>query len=101
LSRAGIHAQLHQLGQQPVPILITGVGVPNIHHSDGLPVYLVAQHARGLFLWLKDGVTGIRLLAYPVAWPGPGEASEQVIVAEHALLKWEVPLPVFGRQSSG
>lgn len=94
MSSAGLHAEIFGGGREPIPALLIGHSVPRLHHSDGKPVYLVVEHARGVPIICRDGQHR-QLLAYPTDWPGPGERSDRVIFAKHERLPWEAPIPCF------
>lgn len=104
MSHAGIYAKLVEAG--PVregdsvrdrEVLIIGQGVPRIHRSDGIPVYLVTEHELGDTLSMRDG-SRRRLVAYPSDWPGPGEASGRFVYARHENLQWDGPVRVFDKR---
>jgi hypothetical protein len=97
VSSAGIYGQVIERGQPVGPCLIIGAEVPRLHHSDGIPVYLVTEHWRGTLVRGSDGKAR-ELLAYPSAWPGPGDQTEdRWIYAHHERLPWDAPVPLFDR----
>jgi len=98
MSTAGIHATLYQDGLPIGAAMMTGSLIPRIHHSDGVPVYFVIQHPRGIAVTFDDGITR-PMLAYPVTWPVPAErAWSKVIHAEHERLPFSAPIPVFDKE---
>lgn len=95
----GILAEVRDGGRKVMDCLVIGRGVPKIHHADRVPVYLVAEHPRGSVQMLKDQRTRVPLLAYPVAWPGPGRQPEgRYIFAQHERLAWAGPVPLFDQE---
>jgi hypothetical protein len=95
----GLLAEIHENGRKVEDCLIIGRGVPRIHHADRVPVFLVTEHARGSIQRLKNARDRVPLLAYPVAWPGPGRHSRsRYIFAHHAELTFEAPVPLFDQE---
>lgn len=97
MSSAGIYAQVIERGLAVQSCLIVGAGIPRIHHGDGCPVYLVAEHHLGTLIRDHQQKT-LELLAYPVAWPGPGKFRERWVYAKHERLKWDAPIPLFDQE---
>lgn len=98
----GLHAEIRVGGQKIMDCLIVGKGVPRIHHADRVPVFLVVEHPRGSVQMLKDKRTRVPLLAYPIAWPGPGKhATDRYIFAQHAQLSFDGPVPLFDQEGTG
>ena len=85
-------------GNQPT-CLIIGKCVPRMHHSDGVPVYLVIEHPEGIPVVLNDdGRTSLEiktLLAYPSHWAAPGCKSERFIYAYREPMPWQALIPIF------
>lgn len=75
--------------------LIVGYGVPRVHHTDSLPVFVVTQNLAGLPVKLKNGARE-RLIAYPSHWPAPREHNpDHWIYASHEHLPWDAMIPCF------
>lgn len=95
MSSAGIYAQVIERGIAVQSCLIVGVGIPRIHHGDGCPIFLVAEHHLGAMIRDHQQQTH-ELVAYPVAWPGPGKRSlDRWVYAKHEALPWDAPIPLF------
>lgn len=95
MSSAGVHATILDAGLDAGPALMIGAKVPRLHHSDGMPVYLVVPHPDGALIGLRGGNV-MNLLAYPSHWPGPGKRTpDRVIYASHERLAWNAPIPCF------
>lgn len=85
----GLHASLTDGVVHNGDCLVIGHGIPKIHHSDGLPVYLVTENAAGLPIELRDG-TRVHLLAYPSNWPAPGDHNpDHWLELNHERLPWD------------
>lgn len=101
MSSAGLFATVYEDGKAVGDCLIIGREVPRLHHSDGIPVYLVVAHDDGVPVTLlrpdKHGYQGrtVKLLAYPSAWPAIGGPSGRVVFAKHERLRWSAPIPLF------
>lgn len=94
MSSAGIYADVYdQTGTAIGPCLLIGDLVPRIHHSDGVPVYFVTQHAGGPEISFRTGAKR-HLLAYPAGWPAPGESRGRYVYAHHERLPWDAPVPL-------
>jgi hypothetical protein len=100
MSTAGIYASIVADGDSTKHCLLIGDGVPHIHHSDGMPVYMVIESERGIPIMLKDH--SIRnLLAYPSSWVGPGEYNhDHWLFAEHENLAWHALIPCFDGETT-
>lgn len=94
MSSRGLLAKIYQDGKPVGDGLMIGEKVPRLHHSDGIPVYLVAAHDDGVPVSHRSGRLD-RLLAYPSAWPAPGHCDGRVIFATHERLPWLAPIPLF------
>jgi hypothetical protein len=94
MSAAGVHAEIIRDGKAIGPCLLIGQKIPLIHHSDGVPVYLVVEHADGCLVSMP-GNRLVKLLAYPSAWPSPGQRGETWVYARHERLQWNAPVPLF------
>lgn len=96
MSAAGVIGSIVEQGKPVGDCLLIGAGVPRIHHSDGIPVFLVVEHPEGTELTTR-GHLRQRLLAYPSAWPRPGGRGERWVFAKHEALQWSGLLPLFDR----
>lgn len=97
----GLLAEVCEGGRKVMDCLILGRGVPRIHHADRVPVFLVVEHPRGSAQLLKDKRSRVPLLAYPIAWPGPGERGiDRYVFAQHAQLAFDGPVPLFDKEPS-
>lgn len=95
MSHAGVYAQVIERGIAVKTCLLVGAGIPRIHHGDGVPVYLVTEHKRGSPI--ADFAHKVRtLVAYPVAWPGPGgRMPDRWVYAKHESMRFDAPVPLF------
>ena len=77
--------------------IIIGKDVPRVHHSDGVPVYMIVEHPEGLpvavNIHTKSPVIK-NLLAYPSHWAAPGCQGDQFIYAFREM-PWNALIPVF------
>lgn len=95
MSTAGLYAEVFESGLLVEHCLLIGAMVPRLHHSDGMPVYVVTEHDAGVPITLKDGST-VKLLAYSSARPGPGRRQpDRVVFTLHERLPWSTPIPLF------
>lgn len=95
MSAAGIHGVITDGMDQKHPCLVIGDHIPRIHHSDGIPVYLVIESEAGMPVICKNGQER-QLLAYPSHWPGPGEyLGHEWLFAYHEQLPWDAAIPCF------
>lgn len=95
MSAAGVIGEIYREGRQVGHCLLIGPRIPRIHHSDGIPVYLVVEHHHGIEISTVAGA--LTLLAYPSAWPSPGGIGESWVYAKHERMQWNAPIPVFDR----
>lgn len=93
--RRGLYARLLDDGTTS-PAMLIGELVPEVYEPEGAValIYTVIEHPDGTEIVQKDG-TRRRLLAYPRAWPGPGQRSGRYIYASHPSLEWNAPVPCF------
>ena len=70
MSSCGIHGVLTDGVNRRDPCLLIGSDVPRVHHSDGIPVYLVIESDEGIPILGKDKRLR-NLLAYPSQLPAP------------------------------
>lgn len=98
MSSAGIYGQVIERGVAVAPCLVVGAGIPRIHHADSVPVYLVTEHHLGTLI--RDRAhKPLELLAYPVAWPGPGRRSaDRWVYAHHENMRFDAPIPLFDQE---
>lgn len=94
MSAAGILGDIYFEGRAVGQCLLIGAKVPRIHHSDGVPVFQVAQHDDGTPIGLP-GNRMVKLLAYPSAWPKHGTHAGRWVYAKHERLAWNAPVPLF------
>lgn len=98
MSTRGIHGVLIDGVNYNDPCLLIGELVPRIHHSDGIPVYVVIEHDQGIPIVGKDKRLR-NLLAYPSHYPGPGEhVPDEWLYASHEQLPWDALIPCFTGQ---
>lgn len=98
MTTRGVYGTVIEAGRELGPCLIIGRSVPRIHHSDGVPVYLVLEHERGMPVRCTDGRER-SLLAYPSDWPAPGEHdSDRFVYAKHERLGFNAPVPLFDQE---
>ena len=98
MSDRGIHGILTDGIKRKDPCLVIGDLVPRRHHSDGIPVYVIVEHASGIPIVGKDKRLR-NLLAYPSHYPGPGEhMPDEWLFASHEQLPWEALIPCFTGQ---
>ena len=92
---AGIHGVLTDGVDRKDPCLLIGDGVPRIHHSDGIPVYLVIESDEGIPILGKDNRLR-NLLAYPSHLPSPAAYNPNSwLYAHHEHLPWDALIPCF------
>lgn len=97
MSDRGVHAWLVS-DEESQNCLLIGKHVPRVHHSDGIPVYLVVEHPRGIPTIINNGgkTPAVKnLLAYPSHWVGPGKSSGRWIFAYREPMPFNAMLPVF------
>ncbi len=97
MSDRGIYGVLVTDGGR-VTCLLIGEHVPRVHHSDGIPIYLVVEHPRGIPTAVNNGTKTPdikNLLAYPSHWIGPGKPSGHWIFAYREPMPFNAMLPVF------
>jgi len=78
--------------------IIIGKDVPRVHHSDGVPVYLIVEHPDGLPVVVNNRTKSPaikNLLAYPSHWAAPGCQGDQFIYAFREPMPWNALIPVF------
>ena len=92
MSAAGVYAEIIREGRPAGQCLLIGSRIPRLHHSDGIPVYLVIEHPDGVELSTAAGIA--RLLAYPSAWPRHGSRGEAWVYAKHERLQWKALIPL-------
>lgn len=97
---AGIYGSIVNGRELQERCLVIGDGVPRIHHSDGLAVYLVIESDDGIPVLMKDH--GLKnLLAYPSHWPAAGEYNpKRWLFAEHEHLAWHALIPCFDGETT-
>lgn len=96
MSYCGIHGVLTDGKERQDPVLLVGSRVPRIHHSDGMPIYLVLEDdAVGIPVRCKNGAL-VNLLAYPSHCLGPGDHDPELwLYAKHEYLPWDALIPCF------
>ena len=95
MSSCGIHGVLTDGKARHDPVLLVGSRVPLVHHSDGIPVYLVVEGNDGIPVRCKNGSL-VNLLAYPSHCPSHGEQNPGLyLFAKHDYLPWETLIPCF------
>ncbi len=96
MSYRGIHGVLTDGKERREPVLLVGAQVPRIHHSDGIPIYLVVEDDNaGIPVRCKNGNL-VNLLAYPSHWPTHGTHDPELwAFAEHERLPWQALIPCF------
>jgi hypothetical protein len=99
MSAAGVFADIIRNGRPDGQCLLIGPRIPRIHHSDGIPVYMVVEHHHGIELSTVSGLAS--LLAYPSAWPGPGARGECWLYAKHERLQWNALIPLHDGEANG
>lgn len=98
MSDRGIHGVLTDGMHHKNPCLLIGDGVPRIHHSDGIPVYLVIESDRGIPIRCKNAALK-NLLAYPSHLPAPGGYNpDRWLYAHHEQLPWNALIPCFDKE---
>lgn len=96
MSYCGIHGVLTDGRERHDPVLLVGAKVPRVHHSDGMPIYLVVEdNDAGLPVRCKNGDL-VNLLAYPSHCPSHGDQDPGLyLYAKHEYLPWETLIPCF------
>lgn len=91
----GLSAQIYDDGTLVGSALLIGQLVPKIHRSDGVPVYLLAEHPEGIPVLCADGITR-HFVVYPSHLPGPaGRSWSRVIFVKHERLPFVAPIPLY------
>ena len=100
----GIYGVVTDGSENLADCLLIGEDIPRVHHSDGVPVYLVVEHDQGLPVAVANGTKANRfkrLLAYPSHWPGPStsqgehEDMHKWVYAYHEPMPWNALIPLF------
>ena len=102
MSSCGIHAVITSGKPKTLaePCLLIGEGVPRIHHSDGIPVYLVIESEEGIPILQKNGRIK-HLLAYPSHWSAPGKYNhDHWLHGSHEHLAWHALIPCFDGETT-
>ncbi len=96
VSYRGIHGVLTDGKEYSAPVLLVGSEIPRIHHSDGIPIYLVVEDDdAGIPVRCKNGRLR-NLLTYPSHWPTPGSHDPELwAYATHERLPWDALIPCF------
>ena len=105
MTTRGIYGIITDGKERRDPCLIIGASIPRVHHSDGIPVFLVVDHPQGWPVQINDGTKAgriRRLLAYPSAWPGPGEENPGLwIYAYVEPMPFNTLVPLFNLEAPG
>lgn len=89
MSDRGVFALVVRRGEAPKTCIIIGKMIPRIHHSDGVPIYLVVEGPDGADDWQ----------AYPSHWPAPGLNDGKTMIyldyRDYYRHKRTAPVPCF------